>query len=487
MTVIKWLGLGLVALIAVLVINTLRVGSFEPRITTKGPLMVIDTVGANQRLSKALQFRTVSTQSSADFNSEPFQRFNQWLELQYPTVHASAKREFVSQHSLLYTLQGTNPALKPVLFAAHTDVVPALETPDSGWTRPPFSGQISDGYIWGRGAIDDKSSVIGLLEASEQLLRGGFKPERTLYLAFGHDEEIGGRDGALKIAQKLKAEGVQLEFMLDEGGVLTQGMVGGVDYPVANINPAEKGYATFTLSTEDVGGHSSLPPPDTAVSRLARAIVNINEQRLPAEITTPVKDMLTQLAPAMPFGQKLAVANMWLFEPVLLKLFAQKKATAAMTQNTVAPTVFNAGDKENVLPRSASAKINFRLLPGTTRESLAKHLAKVVDDPLVTISIGQFSSDPSPYGSRSNRAWNVLVSATEKHFPSAVITPSLTVGATDARHYVNVSDDQYRFLPIILTPEDITGFHGKNERISIQNWHRLIRWYIDFIQAASKP
>lgn len=486
MRLLKWLGLALLLLIAVLLINTLRIAEFEPRLVHKGPLLVIDGNGANQRLSQALQFKTVSTQASADFDEQPFLDFQHWLIESYPAFHKQAQREVINRYSLLYTLPGSDPSLKPVILAAHIDVVPALETPDSGWLRPAFSGDISDGYIWGRGAFDDKGSVIGLMEAAEQLVKSGLKPQRTLIFAFGHDEEIGGYQGAVKIAEHLEAKGIHAEFMVDEGGLLTQGMVAGVDFPVANINPSEKGYATFTFTTQDTGGHSSVPPPDTAVARLARALVRVNENRLPADIASPVDEMLRQLAPAVPFGQRIALANLWLFKPVLLKLFAQKNATAAMTQTTVAPTVFHAGDKENVLPRSASAKVNFRLLPGVTLQSLEQHLREVINDPAVELSLGNFQSNPSPESDLQGRAWQMLYDTTAKHFPSAVIAPSLTVGATDARHYTGVSDNQYRFIPVVLTAEDLSGFHGKNERISIANWHRMVRWYIDFLGAAAQ-
>ncbi|MDD9893768.1 MAG: M20 family peptidase [Gammaproteobacteria bacterium] len=487
MKIIKWLGIALIALIAVLLFNTLRVPTFEPRVAQKGPLLLIDEEGANQRLSKALQFRTVSIRTTSGPATKPFQQFNQWLTEAYPVFHEHAQRELINTLSPLYTLQGSNPALKPILFAAHTDVVPAREDANSGWRKPPFSGEISEGAIWGRGAFDDKGSVIGLLEAAEHLLKAGFKPERTIYFAFGHDEEIGGFQGAVKIVEHLQAQGVQLEFMLDEGGQLTQHIVAGVDFPVANINPIEKGYATFTFTVKELGGHSSVPPRDTAVARLARAILKVNENRLPAEIVSPVDQLLKDLAPAMSFGQRLVIANLWLFEPVVLKMFGQKNTTAAMTQTTVAPTIFQSGHTENVLPRKASATINFRLLPGTTLQSLGKYLEDTVNDPAVNITLNApFQSDPSPLSSQSNRAWDLLYSTTAKYFPSAVIAPNLTVGATDARHYAAIADDQYRFLPIILTPDDISGFHGKNERISIQNWHRMVRWYIDFISVASK-
>lgn len=482
----KWLGIAILMLIVIVILNTLSIGEFQPRNSSQEPLLIIDNEGINQRLSQAIQFKTVSTQSTADFDPLPFTDFQQWLAVNYPTVHQKSQLEVINQYSLLYTLPGSDNSLKPIILAAHIDVVPALETADSGWLLPPFSGQISDGYIWGRGAIDDKGSLIGIMEAAEYLLQSGLKPQRTLIFAFGHDEEIGGYQGAEKIAQHLTSKNIQAKFTLDEGGMLTQGIVTGVDIPVANINASEKGYATFTFSTQDAGGHSSIPPSDTAVARLARALVAVNSQRLPAEIASPVEKMLSQLAPAAPFGQRIALANLWLFEPVLLKIFSKKKTTAALTQTTVAPTVFHAGDKENVLPRSASAKVNFRLLPGVTLKSLEQHLRNVINDSSVELSLGSFQSNPSPESDTEGFAWQMLYNTTAKHFPNAVITPSLTVGATDARHYVDVSDNQYRFMPAILTPDDITGFHGKNERISLDNWHRMVRWYIDFLSTAAQ-
>ena len=488
MRLLKGLLLLAAILITVLLVNTLRVGKLPSNATASASpnSKAINTERANQHLSQALKFRTVSTQTVADFDPSPFTAFNHWLTQAFPLVNQQTQRQVINQYSLLYTLPGSNTNLAPVLFAAHTDVVPALEGPNSGWLKPAFSGEIADGYIWGRGAVDDKGSVIGLLEATEQLLANGFQPSRTLLFAFGHDEEIGGYAGAAKIAEHLKKQGIHAEFMLDEGGVITQHVVAGIEPPVANINPIEKGYATFTFNTADTGGHSSVPPADTAVARLARALVRVNEQRLPADIVSPVDQMLKQLAPAMPFGQRLVVANLWLFKPILLKAFEAKNVTSALTRTTVAPTVFHAGDKENVLPRTASAKINFRLLPGETLESLEQHLVKTIDDPQVTLSLGPFQSNPSALSSLDNRAWDLLTNTTAQHFPDTIIAPSLTVGATDARHYAEVSGDQYRFLPVILTPEDITGFHGKNERISLDNWHRSIRWYMDFISAAAE-
>lgn len=491
MRILKGLLLLAAALVAVLLINTFRVGSLNvedggTQQAQPNQHIQINTERTNQHLSRAIRFRTVSSQTVADFDPEPFLAFNSWLTKAFPLVQQRAQRQVVNQFSLLYTLPGSDPTLAPVLFTAHSDVVPAFEGPESGWSKPAFSGEISEGYIWGRGAVDDKSSVIGLFEAIEHLLENGFQPKRTLLFAFGHDEEVGGYQGAVKIAAQLEKQGIHAEFMLDEGGVITHNVVAGIKPPVANINPIEKGYATFTISTVDVGGHSSVPPSDTAVARLARAVVRINENRLPADIVSPVDQMLIQLAPAMPFGQRLIVANLWLFKPLLLKAFEAKNVTAALTRTTVAPTVFNAGDKENVLPRTASAKINFRLLPGETLVSLEQHLLAAIDDEQVLLELGGFQSNPSRLSSLDNRAWGLLTQTTAEHFPDTLIAPSLTVGATDARHYAKVSDDQYRFLPVILTPEDITGFHGKNERISLENWHRSIRWYIDFISAAAE-
>lgn len=437
---------------------------------------------AEARLAKALQFKTVSHQIPAAMDKQVFADFVAWLAQTYPLVHAKLERQTFNEFTLLFTWQGKNPALQPGLFLAHYDVVPAN---DVGWQQPPFSGAVVDNYIWGRGAFDDKGSLIALLEATEHLLQQGHQPDRTIMLAFGHDEEVGGL-GAGAIASHMLKNNIRAEFVVDEGGQLTDGVVKNVTRPVANINGAEKGYATFRLTVKTGGGHSSIPPYSTAVTKIATAIHRIHTQRLPARITLPVDEMLRGTAPALPFIQRLGIANQWLFEPILISKFSEQNTTRALLNTTVAPTILRAGTKENVLPKNAEALINFRLLPGETIASLQAKLKDIIADDDVKLTLEPFNSDPSPYSPAKGRTWDMLTSVTKHHFPDAVITPGITVGATDARLYTEVSEVQYRFQPIVLNSEDLKGFHGINERISVDNFRRMLRWYVDVLQVAGR-
>ena len=235
-----------------------------------GDLPTLDERGAITRFAGALRFRTVSYDDRSRFDADAFESLHVYLEENFPLVHQHAERELIAGYSLLFTLPGSDDSLKPVLFAGHTDVVPVDAITLDGWTHSTFDGTIADGKVWGRGAIDDKLTVLALLEALELLLGDGFTPERTIYLAFGHDEEVGGREGAAAIVEHLAAQGVELEYMIDEGGVVTEGMIRGIDRPVAIIGVAEKGYANSRLIVEEAGGHSSQPPAQTGLGILAR-------------------------------------------------------------------------------------------------------------------------------------------------------------------------------------------------------------------------
>lgn len=480
-----------VALALVLVINTLRIPHHQTAASQDAPSKLDINWGlANRNLAKAIRYKTVFTDNADEADLQQFIAFRNWLPKAFPTVYKHSDTRIISGHSLLFKIYGQQQDLKPAIFAAHYDVVPANEAnheaDNGGWQHPPFDGFIDNTHIWGRGAYDDKASVIGLLTAMEHLLSQGLKPQRSIYLAFGHDEEIGGFDGAAKIVELLQQEGESAEFVLDEGGLLTQNVVAGVTIPVAHINGAEKGYATFTLSTRATPGHASMPPRETAISRLASAILRITQQRIEPSLTKPVSEMFRALAPVLPTAQKIAVANLWLSEPLLLKELQKQKTTAAMIETTVAPTIIHAGNKDNVLPDYAEAKINFRLLPGQTLDSLRSHLENVIADQQVTLHLESFRSNPTPYAGSGNKIWDLLAHNTQKHFPKAIITPGLTVGTTDARHYVPITNYQYRFLPILLEQEDIDGFHGINERISLENWHRMIHWYVDVLAATAE-
>jgi carboxypeptidase PM20D1 len=466
------------ALAAVLAFNTLRLPALPPAPAgMPADASPATAQAAAERLAEAIRIPTISRGDGTATEATAFTTFAALLARHYPDAHRVMRREVIADHSLLFTWPGRDRRRAPALLLAHLDVVPVEPGTEDRWTHPPFAGVIADGHVWGRGAIDDKASVMALMEAAQTLAATGWQPPQDLLFAFGHDEETGGT-GARAIAATLKARGMKAAFLLDEGGALTTGIVPGVTRPVATIMAAEKGYLSLRLTASAVGGHSSQPPPETAISRLARALVRLQDQPLPARLAAPVDVMLERTAPAMGLANRVAIANLWLFEPLLLRLLAGAPATNALIRTTTAQTMLAAGVKDNVLPAEARAVINFRLLPGDTADTVAAHVRRVIADDGIAISReGAFASEASTVSDPDAPAFRHLDATTRALFPDAVVTTGLVLGATDARHYAGLYEQRYHFLPITLDAADLRRIHGSDERVSVAGYARAITWY----------
>jgi carboxypeptidase PM20D1 len=484
----KRIGQGLViallALLVALAVNLLRLGTGQPQLAVATPApRAVDDRAVAERLAGALRIRTIAHDVDTPTDVEAFRAMASYLEAQFPRVHAALEREVVGDGSLLYRWPGTDPAAAPVLWLAHLDVVAIEPGTEARWTHAPFSGAIADGYIWGRGALDDKTSALAQLEAVEHLLAEGYVPRRTLWMAFGHDEEIGGAHGAKVMAALLQQRGVRAAMLLDEGGAITQGVVAGVARPVASIMSAEKGYASFRLTARGEGGHSSMPPPQTAVGRLARAVARVQDAPLPARLTPPVEQMLLRLAPEMPFANRLLIANRWLFEPLLLRAMGGLPVTNASIRTTTAPTMLRAGIKDNVLPTEAQAVVNFRLLPGDSVADVEAHLHRVIDDDGIELAVLEgFGNEASRVSPTDNMAFAALERTTREVFPEVLVATGLVTGATDARHYDAVAESRYNFLPVLLQREDLARVHGTDERVSVAGYADAVRWYARLLE-----
>jgi len=482
MRVIKLVLFLVLVLAAVLAYNTAQL-QHKKTAPSAAALVPVDEAAAAQRLAGAVQIPTISYSDRSAIDLTRLEALADYLQIQFPRLHATLQREVVNEHSLLYTWLGRDLAAPPLLFLAHLDVVPIEPGSEKLWTHAPFSGDIADGYVWGRGTIDDKASVLAWQEALEILIASGFQPQRTLYFAFGHDEEIGGEQGAAKIAALLKERGVKAEFALDEGGVITNGVFPGISRPVASIMAAEKGYASFRLTARASGGHSSMPPRITAVGAVARAVARLQEQPMPARLAPPTTDMLDRLAPEMPLALKVAVANRWLFAPLLIHELSKAPVSDALLRTTTAPTVLRAGIKDNVLPSEASAVVNFRLLPGDTVAAVEQHIRDVVADPQIEITHeGEAGNEASPVSDTGSAAFALLERSVNEVFPNAVVSSGIVVGTTDLRNYNGVFERRYNFVPTPLTPEDLPRIHGSNERIAITDYANIVRFYVRLLQ-----
>ena len=474
----------IVALAAVLAFNAFSHGSRQLQVAAV-PKTQIDAQAAAARLAEAIRFRTVSSYEKPEQHVDALRAMQAHIEKSFPAFHAAAKREIVADYSLLYTWEGTDPKVPAIGLLAHQDVVPVAPGTDKDWQHPPYDGVIADGFIWGRGAWDDKGNLYSMLEAAEVLAKAGFKPKRTVYFAFGHDEETAGTRGAKNIAALLASRGVKLDFVIDEGLLITDGLIKGLDRPAALIGLAEKGYATLVLHAEATPGHSSMPPRDTAIGMMAAALTRLEDHRLPLQIRGAVAEMFDTLAPEMTGINRVALSNLWLFKPLLLREFAKNGPTEAMVRTTTALTIFNAGDKDNVLPGHAEAMVNFRLLPGDTQASVTEHVRDTIRNERISIKPFPANADPPPVTGTASPAYQMLNRTIREVFPDVVVAPGLMVGATDSRHYVGITDKIFRFSPVRANGEDLKRFHGTNERLSIDGYADMIRFYRRLMENAA--
>jgi carboxypeptidase PM20D1 len=476
--------LGLCLLAGVLVTRTLSVPSRQVAPEAAAPFSV-DADAAAARLAGALRLKTVAATDGSPANDAAFTALHDYLREHFPRAHASLKREAVGRHSALYTWTGTDASLRPVLLVGHLDVVPVEPGTEGAWTRPPFSGDVADGYVWGRGALDDKGSVLAIFEAVEALLAAGHAPKRTVLLAFGGDEEVGGRGGAEVVATLLRERGVTLESVLDEGGMMLTGTVPGVTAPVALVGVAEKGFVSVELVVEGEGGHSSMPPKQTAVGVLSRAVTRLEEQPMPARLRGGSRALFDFMGPEMPFGMRLVFANLWLFEPLVVRQLSAQPSTNAAVRTTTAATMFEGSVKDNVLPARARAVVNFRILPGDSVEGVLEHVRRVVDDSRVKAGTLSFQSEPSPVSRTDSEGWGVLQRSIRQVFPESLVAPYLMVGAADARYFTALSDSVYRFMPLRLERADLARLHGRDERVSVQGYAGAVRFYAQYLRNAA--
>lgn len=482
-----------VLLVFLLIVVLARTFSFPIESDEVVPLSLdeIDGEGVAQRIGLAVQYRTIANPNPTLTDPKPFEGLHDLFRTLYPQIFDRLICEVIGQHALLFTWQGSDSSLEPVCFAAHQDVVPADESSDSGWTHPPFSGVLEDGYVWGRGTLDCKGTLIGILEAVNNLLKSGFQPNRTIYLAFGDDEEVSGLHGAKAIVETLQTRGVRLSFLLDEGGSVTTGTFSGIDQPVGLIGISEKGYLTLKLKARVPSGHSATPPAHTAIGALSLAIATLESNPFPQEIEV-AQFMMSYLGKALPFSQRMQYANPWLFGGSLKRKLASNPMTNAITRTTIAPTLIQAGSAENVLPAEAEALINFRIMPGETIRDVYETINDLVGDEVVEVLPAhgdtlenEHAWNPTPVADVNSVQFEQLADLIRACFPGVLAAPYMMTGATDSRHYAPICQNVFRFFPVFLTPEETKAIHGINERLSFLNAGRMVAFYQEIIRQES--
>jgi carboxypeptidase PM20D1 len=451
------------------------------------PHVAIDRMAAAQRLADAVKIRTVTHDDQPDSAAAEFLRLHAHLTQSFPRIHRTLTREVIGGYSLLYTWPGSDPGAKPIMLMAHQDVVPIAQGTEKDWLVDPFGGTIKDGFVWGRGSWDDKGNLLAILEAVEQLIAQGFQPRQTVYIVAGHDEESGGQRGAKQIAQLLASRSVRLDFVMDEGTLITDGIMKGLAPPVALIGVAEKGMMTLSLATHDEPGHASMPPRETAIGMLSDALARLERQQMPAAIGGVAAEMFDALAPEMQGASRVMLSNLWLFGPLVKRELEKSKGSNAFTRTTTALTVVRSGNKVNVVPAHAEAFVNFRLLPGDTQADVIAHTHQVIANPAVKVALTGAASEASPVASTRSASFRLMNKTIREIFPGTVVAPGLMVAATDSRHMLPIADHVYRFSPVRVTDSDLSRFHGTNERLSIANYAEMIAFYHRLISEAAQP
>ena len=449
------------------------------------PDLDVDT--AVSHLSDAIRCRTVNYEDHSRTDFSEFDRLQALMQNSFPSVMAHGQFELIG-HAVLVTIPGSDPSLLPCLYMSHQDVVPVVAGTEQDWTWDAFSGAVEDGYIWGRGTLDIKEMVFGILEAAEYLLSRGRSFRRTAYLAFGDDEETLNL-GALAVAETLKNRGVKLEFVLDEGSCKLEdgACFGAPGLPIGLIELMEKGYADLELSVESQGGHSNRPFGGSSLEHLARAITAVADHPFPCRLPEPMIgtfEALSSYITEEPFRE--LVRDVRRNADAIASACAERPETFSFVTTTIAPTMIEGGSAAcNVLPQNMRAVINFRLNEGDSIDAVMEHCRAAIGNPKVHLRYLQ-ANDPSATARIDGFGYKKLCEAMSQFYPEVVFVPSMTVGATDAHQYERICDTCLRCSPFLTEPEDVRrGMHGTNERLPIRSYAQGIRVLIRLMELAN--
>ncbi len=484
---VLWVILGLLGLF--IPVTLVRAAFWTPEKKEYAPLEeeTVDVEKYRKDLSDAIKIKTISNVDIDKVDWNEFKKLHALFEERFPLVYQNLKCEDISLASLLFTWEGKNPKLEPIALLGHQDVVPVAAGTEEDWTHPAFDGVDDGEFVWGRGALDMKNHLIAVLESVESLLSEGFQPERTVYLCFGHDEEIvaAKTSGAGSIAETLKARGVHLDSVIDEGGAVLNLHVGKIlNKKLAGVGIAEKGYADYRVSLNAKGGHSSQPPEHTALGEMAQVIRDIEGHQFKATMPDFVYDLFTKIGKNVSYPARIVTCNLWLLKPLITAIMKKIPPAASLIRTTTAVTMAEGSPAANVLPQKASVTVNFRMMPGVTIQNVAEHIRRSVRNKDIEVAYlkGKEASKVSPTDSRSFKILEELCNRTDSDM---IVAPYLVMGGTDAYHYEEVCDCIYRFAPFVMDTSLLLTTHGTNERIPIACMGDALKFFKRYIRMMS--
>lgn len=466
--------------------HAVRTAMYRPK-DEKVPDLKYENVNTDryiETLCEAIRCKTVSNADESLVEWDEFKKMHGVFEEKYPLLHKTLTKEVVGKAGLIFTWQGSDPSLKPIALIGHQDVVPVQKEKLDDWTYPPFDGIIEDGYIWGRGATDMKNHLVGILESVETLLEEGFEPKRTVIICLGYNEELLDSENASApmLSKALEEKGIRLESVLDEGGaILDLNVKHVIRNKLAGVGIAEKGYADFEISVDAKGGHSAAPPRHSAAGELSRAVLDLENHPFKAKITPEIKKIVDTAARNTDYFVRLLGCNVPLVLPVLKPVLSRIPAVASVMRTTTAVTMMQGSPQANVLPQKATATVNFRILPGNSIEDVEKHIRKVIRNKDIEVKL-LGGNEPSIVSPTDTPTMHAIKNICCGMYDMSAPVPFIVMGATDARHYQNVTDQIYRFSPFVMPPDILMLAHGTDERIPLGGLENGVAFFKRYIR-----
>jgi len=451
-----------------------------------------------EKFREALKIPTWRPPEAKDGDSEveaPLLRFQGFLADNFGAFHKAALRYVLSPYSVLYQLPGSESSGRAVLLLAHYDVVPA-ET--EKWSVDPFGAEMKDGFIYGRGCLDMKNTLISIMEAADALCAQGWKPKMDVWFAFGGDEEITGVLGAVQTAKWFGKKGQKFEWILDEGTPIAENQIKGIDTPLAMVSVEEKGFCSLALTVAQEPGHASRPPKVQAAAVLARALCRLAKKPFPFKLNPTVEIFFGAASAMMPGLQGFVMRHARTLGPLFFKLAATNPTTEAMLRTTLAMTQLEGSAADNVMPSQVRAVVNLRLLWPQTVETALAYIKKVINDERVQVNTFRLATDPVPSSEEFRcgmkkrkggkegqfpKGWKEIQSAMEQAWPNIPLLPFIMVATTDSRHYQELTDNIFRFSPYKLDEHEMSGIHGHDERISLENLNKGLAFYSNLLRS----